>query len=406
MDVMAATWSAEPRYLVVFKRHIVKRTRMVLARVRQVAPYLPPGLLKQALHILDYSLKLPEAWPGSRDLLLTMAPRMEQAGYRDEWMPYLQQGIYQSQRLDDIEVKAELYFQLGRIYRLRGKYEEARAEFEASIKGFEHLDAPLNQARAMNRLAQVARLQRQFEEATRLAEAALSLLGEQDTERGYSYLVLGMVAVDRRHWPESIDYFKQSLKLWEQENNQRMMGRCMISLGAAFQPMKEYQEAKEAYNKAIDLFEEAQDPVYRAIAQMNLGNVYFWLDQPDKAVKLHLQAERIFCQTHDRFYLGHVNHNIGMAYRKLRQWDNAKAAYLLGIERYQQIGNIAWMVDTMDGLGLLYLDQGHLMKAGATFEEALRRLTEIEGEPSYQKYYEIVSRHIREISEKITDQHE
>jgi tetratricopeptide (TPR) repeat protein len=391
-------------YPAIFRGYIVRNTQDILARVRQTGAILPPAEREQALHTLSYALKLPEAWPDARALLLTMAPKMEQAGYRDEWMPYLAQGIQQSQALDDPEAEAELHFQLGRVYRLRAKYEEARAHFEASARGFERLNASLNQARALNRLAQVARLERRFAEATRLVEDALSLLGEQETERAYSYLVLGMVAVDKREWPGAVDFFEMSLSLWGRENNQRMMGRCLISLGAALQPMKKYHEAIDAYHQAIALFEEIQDPIHQAITQMNLGNVYYWLDQPDEALKLHLRAERIFRRAQDRFYLAHVHHNIGMAYRKLQQWERAKEAYLKSITQQEQIGNIAWLVDTMDGLGLLYLDQGQPGKAVATFEEALNRLAEIEGEPGYENLFEMLTNHLREASEKTAHQ--
>ncbi len=389
-------------YPVIFRGYILKSSQHILVRVRQAEAILPPDDRNQALHTLSYALKLPEAWLNARELLLTMAPKMEQAGYRDEWIPYLKQGIHQSQHLDDAEAEAELHFQLGILYQLRGKYEAAWSQFEASVRGFEMLNAPLEQARALNRLAQVARLRRQFEQASRLVEAALGLLKEQDAEQGYSYLVLGTVALDKRAWQEAVDFFKQSLSLWKRENNQRMMGRSLISLGAALQPMKKYQEAMAAYQEAIALFKEVQDRISQAIAQMNLGNIYYWLEQPLEALKLHLQAERVFRQAQDQFYLAHVNHNIGMAHRQLQQWDKAKQAYLLSIKQQQEIGNIAWLVNTIDGLGLVYLGQGQPVKAVATFEEALNRLVQIEGEPGYDHLFEMVNTHLREASEKIT----
>ena len=387
-------------YPSIFRGYVVRSTQDILSRVRQVKGLLPPEEQEQALHTLSYALNLSEAWPDTCTLLLIMAPKMEQAGYRDEWIPYLEQGIRQSRALDDVEVETELHFQLGRLYRLRGKYREARIQFKASIEGFEHLKSLCRQARAMNRLAQVARLERKFEEAIYLAETALSLLNEADSECGYSYLVLGMTAVDNRAWLEGVNYFNQSLGVWQRENNQRMMGRCLMSLSAALLAMKKYQESLDVCQDAIALFGEIEDPVYQAISQMNLGNAYYWLDQPEEAVNYHLRARRVFRRAHDRFYLGHVNHNLGMAYCKLQQWDKAKEAYLLGIERYQQIGNVAWLVDSLDGLGVTYLEKGQHKEARTTFEEALSRLSKIEGEPGYEKYRKMVEAHLQETAKK------
>lgn len=401
MAVETATPLRMTDYPVIFRGYIVRSAQDILARVQQIEGLLPSAEREQALHTLSYALNLPEAWPDACALLLTMAPKMEQAGYRDEWIPYLEQGVQQSQTLDDFEAEAELHFQLGRIYRLRAKYEEARTEFETSIKGFEHLNTPFNQARAMNRLAQVARLERQFSEATHLAYTALRFLDEQVAECAYSYLVLGMVAVDRREWLEAVDLFKVSLWWWERENNLRMMGRCLMSQGTALLMMSEYQKSIDACQKAIALFEEVQDPIYQAISQMNLGNVYHYIDQSDKAIELHLQAERVFRRAQDQFYLAHVNHNMGMAYRRLRQWDKAEEAYLSSIEQREKIGNVARLVNTMDGLGLVYLRRGQSKKAITVFEKALSRLAAIKGEPNHEKYFEMVTNHLQEALEQI-----
>ena len=388
-------------YPAIFRDYVVKNTAHILARVQQAGPILASAEREQALHTLSFALNLVEAWPAARELLLTMAPKMEQAGFRDEWMPYLEQGIAQSRTLADLEAEAELHFQLGRLYRLRGKFAPARTEFEAGMAGFAHLKLPRSQARAMNRLAQVARRQRQFTEAVRLAETALSLLGEQETERAYSYLVLGTVAIDKRDWPQAVEFFQRSFALWERENDQRMMGRSLMSLGSAWRPMKKYQEAIDVYRQAIVLFKTILDPIYQAIVQMNLGNVYYYNDQPEEALHLHLQAERIFRRVQDLFYLGLVNHNIGMAYRKMEQWHSAEEAYLLSIEQRKNIGNVAGLLNSMDGLGLVYLGQGQPSKAMSVFETALDRLTGIKGEPGYDRLVEMITSHLQEASEKI-----
>ena len=268
------------------------------------------------------------------------------------------------------------------------------------MTGFQQLGAHRNQARALNQLAYVARLQREFDEATSLAEIAGQLLGEEDAEWAYSCFVLSLIALDKRAWQETIDYSKQAFSLWERENNQRMMGRTLINLGAAMLPMKRFEEAIEVCQKAMTIFEEIHDPIYRAIAQMHLGNVYVSLERSFEALELYRPAEKTFRQVCDRLRLAHVNHNIGLAYRQLQDWDKAKSAYLLSIEYQQKIGNIVWLVNTMDGLGLVYLEQDQPEEAISIFEEALNQLTQVEGEPGYEHLLKMVSTHLQEASEQ------
>ena len=404
MEATVVNSLPDSEYIAVFKRYIVKRTEIVLVRVQQADPILSSNILKQALHILDYSLELPEAWPKTRQLLLAMAPKMEQDGYRDEWMPYLEQGIQQSRQLADTATQAELQVQLGILYQLRSKYQEARTHLETSIREFERLNARRNQARALNRLAQVVQRQRQFEEATTLVEAALQILGEKDPERAFSYFVLALIAIDKRAWPEAAEWCRKSLSLWEQQNDRRMMGRSLTILGDALESMKRYAEAITVYERAIALLEEVHDPVHQAMAQMNLGTVYLWREHPRQALEVCRPTERIFRQVQDRLHLAHVNHNIGLAYRQLQEWDEAEAAYLLSIEQYQKVGNMAWLVNSMDGLGLVYLEQGQLAAAKKTFEEARKCLAQLEGEPRYEHLLKMVTVHLQETFDRMAHQ--
>lgn len=389
-----------------FRGYIAKSAQYLLVAVRQAGPILSPGDRDQALHTLSYALKLSELWPDARALLLSMAPKMEQAGYRDEWMPYLEQGLRQSRQLGDAVATGELHLQLGLLYQLRSKYGPAREHLEASATEFERLNARRDQAWALNRLAYVARLQRRFEEATRLAETALRLLGEEDEERAFSYYVLGLIAFDNRAWQEALDHTQKSFNLWEQVNNRRMMGRNLLCLGAVSEKMKRFPAALSACQQAISLFDEDQDFFYKAIAQMNLGNVYLALEQFSDALENYKLAERIFRQVQDLLHLAMVNHNMGLTYRRLQEWFMAKEAYSTAIEWHRRVGNIALLVGSMDGLGLVYLGQNQLPKAIAVFEEALERLAQIEGESAYTHLFEMIASHLREASkgkEKVTN---
>jgi tetratricopeptide (TPR) repeat protein len=406
VEVVIAPSLSGNDYLAVFKWHIVKRTHIILARMQQTGAVLPAKTLKQALHILDYSLKLPEAWPDTRTLLLTMAPKMEQAGYRDEWIPYLRQGIHQSQQLQDEETEAELHIQLGILFELRGKYEVARSHLEVSVKGFAALGNSYGQAQAFNRLALVAQRQRQFDEAVDFVQRALQLSAKDDSEQAFSYFVLGMVALERRDWSEAVEMFQRAANIWEQKDDRQMVGRTLTLLGSALRQMKRYTEAIEVYERAIALLEQVNDPVHKAMAQMNLGNVYERLSRPDKALEFHLQAKEVFREVQDQLHLAHVTHNIGMVYRRLQQWDRAEDAYRASVRLWKQLNNIERLVNTMDGLGLVHFEQGHFTEAKATFEEALNQLARIEGEPGYEHKFNMVKSHLDEAREIIARQQE
>lgn len=398
MVVDGTTTSPEADYVAIFEGYVLQSVRRLLARVRRSGAALPDADQRQAQHTLSYALKFPVAWPEVRALLLAIAPKMEQAGQRDDWIPFLEQGLRQSQARGDAEAAAELELQLGILRWLQGKYDSARSHLRASANSFAGLHAPHDQARALNRLAYVARLQRRFEAAAQLAEKARRLAGDDASEQAYSAMVLGLVQLDRRNWPAAIARLQQALHLWEGRNDRRMIGLCLVNLGAALRPLKRYEEATELYRRALDVFEEINDPVNHALTQMNLGNVLLSRDRPAEAVSLYLASERVFHRLQDRLRLAQLYHNTGLCYRRLQQWPQAEEAYLSSIEHYQALGNVALLVEPMDGLGLVYLALGRQAAARETFEAALDQLEQIEGQPGYQRLFEMLTAHLQQVS--------
>ncbi len=383
------------RHRAMFSRHITNRAQTLLPQVRQATPVLPPDLLKQSLRLLDYSFRLPETWPGVCPLMLAIAPKMEQAGYRSEWIPYLKQGVHLSREIADAGSEAELLLQLGELYRWQGSYEQARTSLKASCQIFAETGRTCKQAAALNRLAHTARMTHQFQEARRLVDAALLLSGAQDAERAYSYMLLGLIASDQRQWTTAADFGSQAVTLWKEHQNMRMTARSLLVQGGALQKQRILDEAVAIFKRAVQLLEASWDPINLAVARMNLGNTYSLQQKHQKALEMHFLAERILRETGDPFYLGMLYHNIGWTYRRAGEWRKAEEAYLTSITHKRIAGAIAPLVNTMDGLGLVYLARQERVKARAVFNNALQELRLVEGEKEYAHYFETLSAHLQ-----------
>jgi tetratricopeptide (TPR) repeat protein len=374
--------------------------KYILDRIQQETASLPSDDQKLALHTLSFTLKLSEAWPLTRQLVLIMAPKMEQAGERDSWIVYLESGLEQSQQLGDTETEAELCFHLGILYKHLTKFGKAKKQFESSAQYFKKQGNPHNQARALNRLADVARHQCRFDEAKQLVKAALALSATVEAEQAYSYLILGLIAYDQQAWQDAQVFLLESLSLWEKTKEPRMIAWGLTNLGGALWALEKYEEAIACYQRAIQLFEINQDPVHEAIAKMNLGSVYLALGHPLDALELYLLAEPTFRRTQQRLSLAMVNNNKGMAYDKAQQWDKAKQAYKFSLELWAHIGNINALVNVMDNLGLVYLKQGLYKDAIATFQNALAQLKLIKDQPGYEHQFSMINTNLREAMEQ------
>jgi tetratricopeptide (TPR) repeat protein len=377
-----------------FRHYIARGADCVLAQVQATAGLLPHETRVQALHVLSYALNLSAAWPAVRDLLLAMAPKMEQAGYRDEWIPYLEKGLAQSQAQGDHRAYADLNRHLGFLFQLRSLFDRARWHYEASAETHKALRQPRDYAFLLNRLPFLARLQRRFGEAEQLAQEALQLLPADDVDRATSYSVLGWVAFDTHNLPASIEHFSRSLAIFSAQGDRRQAARRLRDLGTAYLWLKRYQQALQNFHEAAAQFDDLQDHFEQAVTWLNLGIVHLLLDEAAEALSIFLQAERVLRPLHNPEHLAMVCNNQGIAYRQLRKWPEAKAVLHESIGLWRTLGNVDGLVNVLDALGLTYLAEGSHQTAIDTFLGALATLEQMREDPSYPHRRQEIELHL------------
>jgi len=387
-------------FFAIFAQCLTNALHHYLAKLDDDVALAPPVQERQsAMHLLNYALKLPACWPITSQLLVKLAPKMEQAGHRRDWLPYLMQGIEMSHLQADTATEAEMQLQAALLYQLMGDDARAAQQFTTAVTLFRLLGDQHNQARALNRLAYVARLQRRYPEAKRLVHEALGYLSTTDPERGSSHTVLGAIALDFQQWEQAIEHFRQSLHIWQAQGNQRMIARRLRDLGPALRAQKHYAEALACYEQAMRLFGEIEDYIQQAVTCTNLGVVYTEIGQPAQAIALYRQAEPIFRQTYDERQLAMLFNNLALAYQAQQQADLAQAAYHQSIAYWQSVGDIAALVTVMDGLGLLYIEQKKVEDALHILRQARSRLEESKEEMQpITNLYQQVTSHLHEVS--------
>lgn len=339
---------------------------------------------ERALNILSYTLQEVEAWAATRDLLLTMAPKMEMAGYRTDWIQYLQQGLAQSQRWEDRPAEAALHFHGGYLYRLIGNYAQARMWLAASGALYAALGETQSQARAVNQLAYLAWQQHQYNEAEQLAQEALSMVEDISLEKAVSLSALGLVANDRSRYAEAEKYHHAALRIRTHHLAEKEMAWSLQNLGLALRDQGKIGMAIEHFKQALTLLDRVYDPAHKAIIQMNLGGAYHARGQDEQALEIFLVAEKGLRQVSDDFNLAKLLTIKGLCYLTLHQGHLAEQAFRTSSDLFQQLNDLSWYLNAYDGLGISYLEQEQYDQALAIFEAVAAQLPEIEGTPAYK----------------------
>lgn len=350
---------------------------------------------RHAQRILAQLLAMPDAWSLTRDLLLTLAAPMTDAGHRHEWMPVLVQGLVQSKANGDTIAAVDLSFQLGLLYQSLSNYLTSDAYLHESHSLAIKNGDRRNQARALNSLAFNARLRRVNDKAHELVKLAMQVAGEDAQQLGWSHMVLGCLAGDQGEWHTAIEHWQRSLYLYASINDQVKVAWRLRDLGLAHLALKEYATAISYHQRAIATCQEQANPLQTAVAQMNLGNVYVACGQATEALPLYWQAEEIFRQLADQRHLAMVYNNIAFAYDQTEAWQQAEQTYHSSIERWQMLDEAVSLANAMVGLGVVYLRQKCYEQAVSLFNQALSHVVDSVQPAGIEKAQEI-RRHIEE----------
>lgn len=404
---MALNSLAQADYPAYFRAGVQRALARTLQQVMACIGPLPPALCAQAFHILQFGLNLADnvavisssiasptvhtdqmaqaddGWPVLRQLLLLLAPQMEQAGYREEWRPYLEGGLALSQRKQDVVVEAELIFQLGYLLQLRSELDAAATYYQQSAMLFVQVNQPLSQAKALNRLAFVFLMRRRFAELPPLLNQVQTLLTPNEPELSSTKSIEGWLAFSQHQWPESLAYFQQARALAEKAGRTRQAARCLRDCASALQMMGRYSEAIHNYALAIEQLAQLQDPFEEAVARMNLGTVYLQLQQPDQALHNYQRAKAVFLAVNDPLHLAQLYTNIGIAQRDLGQLTAAEQALLTSTALWQRLDNQPSLANALSELGLTYLARGDHDQALAQLRQAKTYLSPFAHQAGY-----------------------
>ncbi len=391
----------EPDYAELFKEFVAQSVRVTLAEIPADALFLDEEVRQRVMHVLSFALNLVAVWPATRELLLKIAPQMEKAGHRDDWIPYLRRATQLSDQVQDENASADLYIQLGFLHQLRNRFNDAEACYHLSaLRATAHGDLG-KQARALNQQAFIAWMQGDGERAAQLANTALALLPETDVRQATGFVVLGWLAFDRQNLTVAETYFANALALWQAQGDQRQIARRLRDLANVRQLQKRDEAAITLYEQAMALFEKVNDPFEAAVTKMNFGIFFIQRHQCQEAIALFISAESTFRYLHDDLHLAINSNNLGIAYRDAGHYDQAIIAFERGIELCRSLNRTDWLVNMMDELGMTQVAAGNSVKAHELFQKALHHLQSVKKGSGYQYLSETLIAHLQLASSKI-----
>lgn len=370
-------------YPIQFHHYLTSNLRYVLGLVQGAGPVLDEEVRGQALHTLSYALQAPTVWPLTREIVLTLAPKMEQGGQREHWIPYLQAALHQSEGQGDGATAGECHYQLALLYRLLSHFAAAHEHLQAALARFTGLDARRDQARVLNELAWLEHLQYHHANATDYVEQALTLLDADDPERAMAYRVQGMLAIGYERWQEAEELHRRALALFEQQGDLRKMAWSLQNLGLALRGQTRFSEAIELFQRASVVLETIGDQYHWAIVQVNLGVAYYQTSSLSLALQSYEKANIVAKHFNDQLQFARLSTNFGLVFLALTEYDKAECFFRESADLHDKLGNKSLSLNAADGVIMVYLARKQYAEAFTMAEEALTRLAQFVDAPNY-----------------------
>lgn len=345
-------------YPALFRRLIGRAVALAAAEAAQPGWRPSPDKQARLLFALANALRLPAAWSQTLPLLAALAPRMEQAGLREDWLAYLQRGMACCDISGDRQTAAQLALERGILLERLGRLGEAQASLDDAAARFAALGERRWQAKAHNRLAYVLRGRRAAAAAARHIAQAQALLEPADPELFYCRLVWGMLAIDAHDWPAAEQHLQCCVQGWRTADDQRPYGMSLINLAAMYIATRRYDESAELLRTAVDVLAAVGDTANQALVHLNLGVIHLILHRCEEAVAELLIAEAVYRPLQDQQRLALVYSNLGLAYAELGRRQEAEQHFEAAIHRFAMLEDHPSLVDTLIDCARLYLQCG------------------------------------------------
>ena len=188
---------------------------------------------------------------------------------------------------------------------------------------------------------------------------------------------LGIAYKSLGDYQKAIDYYQQSLQIFEEIGERSGIAKSFNNLGSAYNFLGEYQEAINYHQQSLQIFEEIGERSGIAASLGNLGNAYRSLRDYEKAIDYYQQSLQMFEEIGERSGIANSLCNLGSAYKSLRDYQKAINYYQQSLQIFEEIGERSGIAISFNNLGSAYDSLGKYQRAIDYYQQSMEIFREI-----------------------------
>jgi tetratricopeptide (TPR) repeat protein len=215
---------------------------------------------------------------------------------------------------------------IGRLYRARGDAAAAGAFLNRGMTLFKAAGDEKGVAACLGDMGELARRQGSYDRAFRLVNEALEIQRKIDNKPSIAVCLhsLGHIEAARASYAQAERYLEEALDLRRQAGRKGGMAHTLSALAIVLFSRGDLDGAIKRWEAALELAEEVGDRRMLAIVHNNMGEALRDQGKLDQSMK-HFQAcEEVVTTLDDRLLHSEVSRNIGILAQKMGNFDSAK----------------------------------------------------------------------------------
>lgn len=139
---------------------------------------------------------------------------------------------------------------------------------------------------------------------------------------------IGLVYDEQSNYPESLDHYFKSLRLYESLNDQEFNTAMVLgNIGIVYKKQKDYDKSFEYYNRSLKLYTQGGSEFGKTVTMGNIGSLLIQLKRFEESISYSESALSGYRELGYSRYEPYMNANIGIAYDSLNQTLKAREYY-------------------------------------------------------------------------------
>jgi tetratricopeptide (TPR) repeat protein len=193
-----------------------------------------------------------------------------------------------------------------------------------------------------------------------------------------AYNIQGVSFYIRRDYSQALDYYQRSLKINEEIDNKKGIGKALSNIGLNYMNEGNFPQALDYYQRSLKAYEETEDKKAIAEALDNVGKYYGNQGNFPQALDYYERSLKINEEIDDKNGIGNTLFIIGIIYKYQGDYPLALDYFQRSLKSYEEVGNKNKVSTLLSYIGITYKDQGDYPQALNYYQRNLKNNEEID----------------------------